>query len=78
MKANPDKFQAVALGERTRGEEPTFRIGEAEIECDETVKLLGVDTDFRLNFDNQISNNCRKASPSANKCFKKNWKIFKL
>ena len=56
MKANPDKFQAVAVGEWTHGEKPTFRIGEAEIECDETVKLLGVDIDFRLNFDDQISN----------------------
>ena len=66
MKANPDKFQAVAVGERTHGERPTFRIGEAEIECDETVKLLGVDIDFRLNFDNQISNICKKASQQIN------------
>ena len=66
MKANPDKFQAVAVGERTHGERPTFRIGEAEIECDETVKLLGVDIDFRLNFDIQISNICRKASQQIN------------
>ena len=66
MKANPDKFQAVAVGERAHGERPTFRIGEAEIECDETVKLLGVDIDFRLNFDNQISNICRKASQQIN------------
>ena len=54
MKASPDKFHAVAVRvrERTRGERPTFKIGEAEIECDEIVKLLGVDIDFRINFDN--------------------------
>ena len=56
----PDKFQAVAVGERTHGERSTFRVGEADIECDETVKLLGVDIDFRLNFDNHISNNVGK------------------
>ena len=66
MKANPDKFQAVAVGERTHNEGPTFRIGEAEIECDETVKLLGVDIDFNLKFDTLISNICRKASQQIN------------
>ena len=40
MKANPDKFQAVAVRERTHGERPTFKIGKAEIECDETVNSL--------------------------------------
>ena len=59
MKANPDKVQAVAVGERTQSESPTFKIGETEIGCDETVKLLGVDIDYRLKFDEQISNICR-------------------
>ena len=66
MKANPEKFQAVAVGERTHSEWPTFKIEEAEIECDETVKLLGVDIDYRLKFDEQISNICRKASQQIN------------
>ena len=66
MKANPDKFQAVAVGERTHGERPTFKIGEAEIGCDDTLKLLGVDTDYCLKFDEQISNICRKASQQIN------------
>ena len=66
MKANPDKFQAVAVGERKHNEGPTFRIGEAEIGCDETVKLLGVDIDLHLKFDTQISNICRKASQHFN------------
>ena len=66
MKANADKFQAVAVGERTHNEGPTFRIGEAEIKSDETFKLLGVDIDFNLKFDTQISNICRKASQQIN------------
>ena len=66
MKANPDKFQAVVVGERTNDEGPTFRIGEAEIGCDETAKLLGVDMDFNLKFDTQISNIYRKASQQIN------------
>ena len=66
MRANPDKFQAVAIGERTHNEGPTFRIGEAEIGSDETVKLHGVHIDFNLKFDTQISNICRKASQQIN------------
>ena len=39
MKANPDKFQALAVSDKTSALKPLFRIGEAEIECEETVKL---------------------------------------
>ena len=56
----------MAVGERTHNEGPTFRIGEAEIEFGETDKLLGVDIDFVLKFDTQISNICRKASQQIN------------
>ena len=79
MKANPNKFQAVAVGVLTHTEGPTFRIGEAEIECDETVKLLGVHIDFNLKFDTQISNICRKASQQIN-VLKRigNWILFNV
>ena len=53
MKANPDKFQALAVGERTHKERPIFRIGDAQIECEKTVKLLGVEIDYVLKFDDQ-------------------------
>ena len=62
MKANPDKFQALTAGESTFEKKPIFRIGEAQIGCDTTVKLLGVEIDYLLKFDEQISNICRKAS----------------
>ena len=51
MKANPDKFQALAVGERDR--KPIFRIGEAQIECETTVKLLGIETDYGI-FQNMM------------------------
>ena len=54
MKATPDKFQVVAVGERTHNERPTFKIGEAEIGCEETVKRLGVDNDYRLKFGKSV------------------------
>ena len=48
MKANPDKFQALAVGESTFEKKPIFRIGEAQIGCETTVKLLGVDNRLSL------------------------------
>ena len=48
MKANPDKFQALAVGESTFEKKPIFRIGEAQIGCETTVKLLGVEIDYLL------------------------------
>ena len=66
MKANPDKFQALALGWKTFERKPKFKIREAEIECKETVKLLGVEIDYHLKFDTHISAMCKKASQQIN------------
>ena len=43
MQANPDKFQAIAVGKKTYAKEPVFNIESANILCDEVVKLLGID-----------------------------------
>ena len=47
MQANPDNFQAVAVGKRTFSKN---LLSNAEIKCEEVVKLLGVDIDYQLNF----------------------------
>jgi hypothetical protein len=39
---------------------------DAEITCDEVVKLLGIDIDYQLNFNYHIKNICRKASQQLN------------
>ena len=44
MQANPDKFQAIAVGKKTYTKEPVFNIESTNISCDEVVKLLGIDT----------------------------------
>ena len=66
MQANPDKFQAIAVGKKTYDKSPTFNIGTANISCDDIVKLLGVDIDFKLNFDFHIKNLCTKAVQQLN------------
>jgi hypothetical protein len=55
MQANPDKFQAIAVGNKTHAKTPVFKIESAEITCDEVVKLLGIDIDYQLNFTLGIS-----------------------
>ena len=66
MQANPDKFQAIAVGNKTHAKTPVFKIDPAEITCDEVVKLLGIDIDYQLNFNYYIKNICRKASQQLN------------
>ena len=67
MQANPDKFQAIVVGERTfEKKKLILKISDTEIICEEVVKLLGVDTDYKLNFDQHISNLCRKAGQQLN------------
>ena len=52
MKANPDKFQAIAIGKRTFEKSPVFELkGSIFIECEDVVKLLGIDIDYQLKFD---------------------------
>ena len=66
MQANPDKFQAIALGKKSKDHNLTFNVNGSNIPCDDDVKLLGVIIDFRLKFDIHISNICKKASRQLN------------
>ena len=67
VQANPNKFQAITVGKRTHEKSPTFNFGSINITCYEVVKLLGIDIDFRLSFDNQISNICKKKKKKKKK-----------
>ena len=62
MKANPDKFQAIAIGKKTKGQNRSFNLSGNKIVCEDNVKLLGVTIDSDMNFDNHISEMCKKAS----------------
>jgi hypothetical protein len=65
MKANPDKFQALYLNKRHK-EQINFNIENYVIPPEESVKLLGVEFDRDLTFDNHINNICSKASKQIN------------
>ena len=62
MKANPENFQAIAVGKKTKDKKFTFNLDENQIKCETEVKLLGVAIAFKLNFNEHISNICKKAS----------------
>jgi hypothetical protein len=66
MQANPDKFQVLAVGKKTYEKRPTINIKKIELTCEDSVKLLGTEIDYRLNFDTHISTICRKASQQLN------------
>ena len=66
MKANPDKFQAIAIGKKTKNENISFNLNGNIIKCEDEVKLLGVTIDFGLNFNTHIANICEKASRQLN------------
>ena len=66
MKANPDKFQALAIGKKSFDHNIIFELKGNRIECESYVKLLGVTIDYELNFDKHISEICKKASRQLN------------
>jgi hypothetical protein len=66
MQANPDKFQVLAVGKKTYEKRPTINIQNFELTCEDSIKLLGIEIDYQLNFDTHISTICRKASQQLN------------
>ena len=66
MKANPDKFQAIAIGPNTNKHNLSFDLKGNKITCEENVKLLGITVDSHLNFDKHISEIFKKASQQLN------------
>ena len=67
MIANPEKFHAIILRKnktKTSGEQ--MIINGKNIKSEETVELLGVTLDYKLDFDPHISNLCKKAATQLN------------
>ena len=67
MIANPEKFHAILHRKnRTNTSGEKINIDGEIINSEETVKLLGVTLDYRLDFDPHISNICKKAATQLN------------
>ena len=61
MKANPQKFQFMILGKRTR-QTIILNINNIKIRESQNVELLGLTIDNRLNFKDHINMLCRRAT----------------
>ena len=57
MKPNDDKCKLIITKENA----PSVRIGNDIITCSNSVKLLGVTTDNKLNFKEHLTNICKKS-----------------
>ena len=63
MIANPEKFHALLIRkDQTNTSEENFNIQGKMIKSEETVKLLGIQLDYKLNFEQHISELCRNAA----------------
>ena len=64
--SNPDKCQVLAVGKKTFDKNMKICIQNSILSCEETVKRLGIEIYYQLNFDIHISSICRKASQHLN------------
>ena len=66
MKANPGKFQLMFLGKNVISKNVSLQLGDKRLTGSDTINVLGIDIDSRLNYDLQISNICGKMSKQIN------------
>ena len=67
MIVNPDKFQAIIIDKKGQSNNPSkLNINGKEIESLNSVSLLGIEIDSKLNFDKHISNLCNKSAGQLN------------
>ena len=68
---NPGKFQAIIFDKRKQDHtNEIFKIGSKEIEATSQVKLLGVEIDNKLNFEQHINHICKSAANQLNALIK--------
>ncbi len=66
MQANPDKFQAISIGKKSHEELKSFNIANNTILCEDSVKLLGIELDYLINFNEQITKISQKVARQLN------------
>ena len=67
MIVNPDKFQAI-IEKRISDmcNQYTLNIDGNQVTSEKSVKLLGINIDNKLSFDEQVSSLCKRASNQLN------------
>ena len=62
MKRNSSKYQATVLGKNKGSDEPVFKCEVSQLPLSNTMELLDVTIDDKLNFEKHIAKICRKVS----------------
>ena len=66
MIVNPDKFQAMILSSDEKDKKFQLNINNSTISSDDSITLLGIEIDNKLNFKNHVSTICKKANRQLN------------
>ena len=66
MIVNPDKFQAMILRPDKKENKFQLNINDSIISSEDSITLLGIEIDSKLNFKNHVSKICRKAGRQLN------------
>ena len=66
MIVNPDKFQAMILRPDKKENKFQLNINDSIISSEDSVTLLGIEIDSKLNFKNHVSKICRKVGRQLN------------
>ena len=62
MTVNPKKFQGIIINRQNRSNQNCcLTINNAEIKSKESVTLLGIEIDNKLNFEKHVSTICKKS-----------------
>ena len=66
MIVNPDKFQAMILSSDKKDKKFQLNINDSTISSEDSVTLLGIEINNKLNFKNHVSTICKKANRQLN------------
>ena len=66
MIENPDEFQSMIISSKKGVSKSVLNIDSVELTMKSSVKLLGIEIYYKLNFEKHIYNICRKASNQVN------------
>ena len=66
MKANADKFQVMFLNRKNICQDTTLKIGNDHIRATESINILGIEVDNKLNFKFHINTICSQAGKQIN------------
>ena len=66
MIVNPDKFQAMIFSSDKKDKKFQLNINDSTISSEDSVTLLGIKIDNKLNFNNHVSTICKKANRQLN------------